>query len=112
MEKAILELYEELDKEKSENPMMDLTKSRSLKIRQFIETIGNYNDQQMLQEIDSLKAKLVEVTEEHKISLTLNSKTVNSLVKMNEKTGCCHVILLYGLIPPSASKNRVKKGTR
>ena len=55
----------------------------------------------------SLKAKLVEVTEEHKISLTLNSKTVNSLVKMNEKTGCCHVILLYGLIPPSASKNRV-----
>ena len=55
----------------------------------------------------SLKAELVEVTEEHKISLTLNSKTVNSLVKMNEKTGCCHVILIYGLIPPSASKNRV-----
>ena len=48
MEKAILELYEELDKEKSANPMMDLTKRRSLKIRQFIETIGNY-DKQMLQ---------------------------------------------------------------
>ena len=40
----------------------------------------------MLQEIDSLKAKLVEVTEEHKVSLTLNSKTVNSLVTMHEKT--------------------------
>ena len=106
MEKAISELYEELDKEKSANPMMDFNERRSLKIRQFIETIGNY-DKQMLQEIDSLKAKLVEVTEEHKISLTLNSKTVNSLAKMNEKTGCCHVILLYGLIPPSSSKNRV-----
>ena len=86
MEKAILELYEELDKEKSANPMMDFNERRSLKIRQFIETFGNYNDQQMLQEIDSLKAKLVEVTEEHKVSLTLNSKTVNSLVTMHEKT--------------------------
>jgi isopentenyl diphosphate isomerase/L-lactate dehydrogenase-like FMN-dependent dehydrogenase len=85
MEKAILELYEELDKERSANPMMDLSKRRSLKIRQFIQTIGNY-DHQMLQEIDSLKAKLLEVTEEHKVSLTLNSKTVNSLVKMHEKT--------------------------
>ena len=66
--------------------MMDFNERRSLKIRQFIETFGNYNDQQMLQEIDSLKAKLVEVTEEHKVSLTLNSKTVNSLVKMHEKT--------------------------
>ena len=34
----------------------------------------------------SLKAKLVEVTEEHKISMALNAKTVNSLVKMHEKT--------------------------
>ena len=85
MEKAILELYEELDKEKSANPMIDLSERRSLKIRQFIETIGNH-DKQMLQEIDSLKAKLLEVTEEHKVSLTLNSKTVNSLVKMHEKT--------------------------
>ena len=42
MEKAILELYEELDKEKSANPTIDLSKRRSLKIRQFIKTIGNY----------------------------------------------------------------------
>ena len=40
----------------------------------------------MLQEIASLKAKLLEVTEEHKISMALNAKTVNSLVKMHEKT--------------------------
>ena len=24
-------------------------------------------------------------------------------------TGCCHVILIYGLIPPSAGRNRVKR---
>ena len=106
MEEAILELYEELDKEKCKNPMMDLSQRRSLKIRKFTETIGKY-DNPLLREIASLKAKLVEVTEEHKVSMSLNSKTVNSLVKMNEKTGCCHVILIYGLIPPSASKNRV-----
>ena len=85
MEEAILALYEELDKEKSKNPMMDLSQRRSLKIRTFTETIGKY-DTPMLREIASLKAKLVEVTEEHKISMTLNAKTVNSLVKMHEKT--------------------------
>ena len=85
MEKAILELYEELDKEKSKNPMMDLSQRRSVKIKKFTETIGKY-DTPMLREIASLKAKLVEVTEEHKISMTLNAKTVNSLVKMHEKT--------------------------
>ena len=85
MEKAILELYEELDKEKCKNPMMDFSQRRSLKIRQFTETIGKY-DTPMLQEIASLKAKLVEVKEEHKICMSLNAKTVNSLVKMHEKT--------------------------
>ena len=85
MEEAISELYEELDKEKCKNPMMDLSQIRSLKIRQFTETIGKY-DNPMLREIASLKAKLVEVTEEHKSSMTLNAKTVNSLIKMHEKT--------------------------
>ena len=85
MEKAILELYEELDKEKSKNPMMDLSQRRSLKIRQFTETIWKY-DNPMLREIALLKAKLVKVTEEHKISMTLNANTVNSLVKIHEKT--------------------------
>ena len=84
MEEAISELYEELDKEKSKNPMMDLSQRRSVKIKKFTETIGKY-DTPMLREIASLKAKLVEVTEEHKISMTLNAKTVNSLVKMHEK---------------------------
>ena len=36
MEENILELYEEFDKEKSENPMMDLRQRRSIKLRQLI----------------------------------------------------------------------------
>ena len=76
MEKGILKLCQELDKEKSENPMMDLSQTRSLKIRQFIETIGEYDEygNQKLQEIVSLKAKIVEVTEEHKIAMSLNAQ--------------------------------------
>ena len=37
MEENILKLYEELDKEKSENSTMDFSLRRSLKIRQFVE---------------------------------------------------------------------------
>ena len=85
MEKNILELYEELDKEKSENPMMNLRQRRSIKIRQLIGEYDDHNNQ-MLSEIMSLKAKIVDVTEENKISMTLNAKTVNSLIKMHEKT--------------------------
>ena len=43
MEAGILKLCQELDKEKSENPMMDISQTRSLKIRQFFETIGEYD---------------------------------------------------------------------
>ena len=85
MEENILELYEEFDKEKSENPMMDLRQRRSIKIRQLIGEYDNHNNQ-MLSEIMSLRAKVVDVTEENKISMTLNAKTVNSLIKMHEKT--------------------------
>ena len=64
---------------------MDLRQRRSIKIR---ELIGEYDDHnnQMLSEIMSLKAKIADVTEENKISMTLNAKTVNSLIKMHEKT--------------------------
>ena len=37
MEENILRMYEELDKERSENSMMDFSIKRSLKIRQFVE---------------------------------------------------------------------------
>jgi hypothetical protein len=39
----------------------------------------------MTSEIISLKAKIVEVTEEHKTTMSLNAKTMNSIVKMHEK---------------------------
>ena len=76
MKKGILKLCQELDKEKSENPMMDISQTKALKIRQFIETIGEYDEygNQKLQDIVSLKAKIVEVTEEHKIAMSLNAK--------------------------------------
>ena len=79
MEEQISELNGkllELDKEKAKNPMMDLSQRRLPILRDFIETFG---DNLMLREIASLKAKLVEVTEEHKVSM-------NSLVKIHEKT--------------------------
>ena len=87
MEEGILKLCQELDKEKSENPMMDISQTRSLKIRQFVETIGEYDEyeNQKLQEIVSLKAKIMEITEEHKIAMSLNAKNMNSIVKMHEK---------------------------
>ena len=39
----------------------------------------------MLTEIVSLKAKIVEITDEHKIAMFENTKTVNSIVKMHEE---------------------------
>ena len=83
MEQNILKLYEELDKEKSENPMMDFRLRRSLKIRQFVEKINTYDFAD--DHIVSLKEKIVEITEEHKMSMTLNAKTMNTIVKIHEK---------------------------
>ena len=42
MEENILKFCEELDKEKSENSIMDFSQRRSLKIRQFVESIAQY----------------------------------------------------------------------
>ena len=84
IEKDILKLYEELDKEKSENPMMDCSQRRLQKIRQLVERIKDY-DNQNLYEIVSLKAKIVEVTEEHKIAMSLNAKNMHSVFKLHEK---------------------------
>ena len=46
-------------------------------------------------------------------TLDFNFICVNNMVYMTSlllnpiPTGCCHVILIYGLIPPSARRNRV-----
>lgn len=82
MEKNILILYEELDKD-----LMDFGKIRSQKIRQFVEKIEEYDsvNRQMLVKIVSLKAKIVEINDEHKIAMSLNAKNMNIIVKMHEK---------------------------
>ena len=83
MEENILKLYEELDKEKAENPMMDFRLRRSLKIRKFVERINTYEfvDDHTV----SLKEKIVEITEEHKMSMSLNAKTMNTIVEIHKK---------------------------
>ena len=87
MEENILKMYQELDKEKSENSAIEFNLRRSQKIRKFVENIAEHGnvDHRMTSEIVSLKAKIVEVTEEHKSTMSLNAKTMNSIVKMHEK---------------------------
>ena len=51
MEENILKLCEELDKEKSESPMMDFRKRRSLMIKEFVENIAQYDSLERCNEI-------------------------------------------------------------
>ena len=87
MEENILKLCEELDKEKSENSTMDFSQRRSLKIRKFVENIAQYDsvDHQMVTKIVSLKTRIEEITDEHKIAMVQNTKTVNSIVKLHQE---------------------------
>ena len=88
MEENILKLYEELDKEKSEYPVMKFRLRRSLKISQFVETIKRYDDvgNQMLSENTKLRARILELTEEYKTILLFNAKNTDSIIKMHEKS--------------------------
>ena len=87
MKENILKLYEELDKEKSENSTIDFSLRRSLKISQFVENIAKHDsvDYQMICENVLLKTKIAEITDEHKIAMSQNTKTINSIVKMHEE---------------------------
>ena len=88
MEEVSLELHGkllELDKEKAENPLVDISQRRSTLLRQFIETLGE-SYHQILQENASLKAKIVKINEEHKSEMSLNAKNMNHIFKMHEKT--------------------------
>ena len=82
MEENIQTLYEELDKD-----LVDFGQIRSLKIRQFVEKIEHYDsvNRQLSIEIVSLKAKIVEITDEYETVMSLNAKNMNSIVKMHEK---------------------------
>ena len=81
MKENILTLYEELDKD-----LMDFGQMRSLKIRQFVKKIEQYDsvNHQLSVEIVSLKAKIVEITDEHEKIMSLNANNINSIVKMHE----------------------------
>ena len=87
MEENIFDLFEELDKEKSEISMIDFSRRRSLKIKQFVERIRKYDTltNQMASKVVSFNKKIVEITEEHKITMSLNAKTMNTIVKIHEK---------------------------
>ena len=95
MEEQILELYGkllELDKEKAEAPMMDLSKRRAPILSQFIATIRKNDeseDNPLLQEIASLKAKIVKLTEGHESDMKHNvflAQTVSGLIKQQANT--------------------------
>ena len=95
MEEQILELYGKLlklDKEKAENPMMDLSKRRAPILSQFIATIRKNDeseDNPLLQEIASLKAKIVKLTEGHEADMKHNvflAKTESGLIKKQANT--------------------------
>ena len=66
---------------------IDFSLKRSLKIRQFVGEISELEsvNHQMKSEIVSLKTKIMEITEEHKTTMSLNTKTMNSIVKMHEE---------------------------
>ena len=53
---------------------------------QIVENELEEKSRQMSIEISSLQKKIVEITEEHKAVMVLNSKTMNSIVTMHEKT--------------------------
>ena len=98
MEANILKLYEELDKEKYENRVMDFSLRRSLKIRQFVKRMKECDildsqipelkkaNNQMSTENTTLKARISEMTEEFKTILLLNAKNTNTIIKMHEKS--------------------------
>ena len=80
MEENILKLYEELDKDKYDHPTMDFSLRRSLKIRKFVEQHESVNNE-MKSEIVSLKAKIEEITDEHKIAMSLNAELMANKIR-------------------------------
>ena len=77
---------------------MDFSLRRSLKIRQFVKRMKNYNildsqipelkkaNNQMSTENTTLRARISEMTEEFKTILLLNAKNTNTIIKMHEKS--------------------------
>ena len=93
MEEAILELeLLKLEKEKAENPSMNLSKRREPILKQFIASIRKNaeleRDNPLLLEIVSLKAKIEELTEKHQRDMKHNvclAQNVQNLLKKQKE---------------------------
>ena len=57
MEESILKLYDELDKEKYEDSMTDISLRKSLKVRQFVENITKYDSLERYPEVKPFSCK-------------------------------------------------------
>ena len=94
MEEQILELeLLKLEKEKAENPTMNLSKRREPILKKFIAAIRKNaeleRDNPLLEEIVSLKAKIEELTEKHQKDMKHNvclAQNVQNLIKKQKET--------------------------
>ena len=86
--KQLFEKYHSTTVEMLENNLEDKKTELSKLKQEFDSTRSEFEitNHQMSIENTSLKAKMVEITEEHKVALSLNSKAMNSIVKMHEKS--------------------------
>ena len=103
IKETILKLYEELDREKCENSIVDFSQKRSLRISEVVDKLDlsekvvdelglsekivelESANNKMSSEIISLRAKIVKINEEHKMAMSLNTKTMMGIVKTHEK---------------------------
>jgi FK506-binding nuclear protein len=93
--KQLVEKYQRIDPKEQVN-ITEMTLEKNLeakttelnKLREdFQKTQHEFyvKSNQMSIENNSLKKKVMEITEEHKVAMSLNSKTMNSIIKMHEK---------------------------
>ena len=89
MEGDIWKLFEELEKEKSENSPFDFSLKKSLKIKKFVKIIAELDPGQTRYQISkenaALKTKIVKIREDHKIAMSLNAKTHEKALSDNIK---------------------------
>ena len=92
IEETILKLYEELDREKYENPMMDFSQRRSLRIREVVDKLElcekieelECMNNQMAVEIVSLKAEL-QMVQNYFASIDSITKEIQNVKKTNQE---------------------------
>ena len=102
MEKSILKLYEELDKEKCEDSTTDINLRRSLKIRQFVEKA--FYDK--ANELNNIKEMFIDQVHAVMKVCKLDKGRIRykgNMLKIEQDLQL--VINKLPLIPPNAAKN-------